>query len=414
MTSFAIQNFGCRVNQAEAFAWAEIFERHGLELEKSPERADIVIVNTCTLTSQADREGRKFIRRIERQNPRARLVLTGCAVEAERQAFEKNSRAWLVLSNREKESLAQKVMAGLPERPEKSYQPLRSRALLKVQDGCDGHCTFCVIPRVRGRSRSLELRGVLDQSRRLIEQGFREIVVCGIHLSSYGRDLNPPRSLLELLRELIGVEGLGRIRLSSLDPTLLEEELLDFLTVNPKICPHFHISLQHASDRMLARMGRRARVEDYETILSFLCQKSPEAAVGADILVGFPGETEEDFEAAYAFLARSPLAYLHVFSYSPRPGTAAAHWPQVPEKMKKARSARLRNLSQAKRQVFYAKFLGRELEGIVIRKAEGEAEVLTGNYLKVRCPASGQAPGQAVRVRITGIGSGVVQEEVSG
>lgn len=412
MTSFAIQNFGCRVNQAEAFSWAEIFEQHGLELKGNPAQADIVIVNTCTLTAKADREGRKFIRRIERQNPGARLVLTGCAVEAEKGAFERKGRCWLVLDNREKEALPQKVMVGLKERPERTYQPLRSRALLKVQDGCDAHCTFCVIPRVRGRSRSLELGEVLQQSRRLIAQGFREIVLCGIHLSSYGRDLNPPHSLLELLQELTRLEGLGRIRLSSLDPTLLDEELLTFLTGNSRICPHFHLSLQHASDRVLGRMGRKARVEDYERILSSLRLRSPEAALGADIIVGFPGESEEDFEAAHAFLDRSPLSYFHVFSYSPRPGTPAARWPQVSERVKKSRSAQLRNLSQVKRQSFYAKFIGREMDGIVIKRAKGEAELLTSNYLKVRVLACNQEPGRAFGVKITGFDSGVARGEV--
>ncbi|MBM3284544.1 MAG: MiaB/RimO family radical SAM methylthiotransferase, partial [Candidatus Aminicenantes bacterium] len=303
MTSFAIQNFGCRVNQAECFSWAEAFERHGLELKRDPACADIVVVNTCTLTGQADRDVRKFIRRVERQNPGAKLVLTGCSVEAEKQAFEEIPQAWLVLANREKEALAEAVMSSIPARQSNVYQPLRARALLKVQDGCDLRCTFCIIPRVRGRSQSASPTEILERARNFLRQGFREIVLCGIHLSSYGRDLEPRSSLLELLRELTELEGLGRIRLSSLDPGFLDEDLAEFITSRPEICPHFHLSLQHGSDGILKRMGRKSRADDYSKMFSRLRRRSPDASLGADIIAGFPGESEEDFEASYDFLA---------------------------------------------------------------------------------------------------------------
>ncbi|MGQ9673022.1 MAG: tRNA (N(6)-L-threonylcarbamoyladenosine(37)-C(2))-methylthiotransferase MtaB [Candidatus Aminicenantales bacterium] len=413
MTRFAIQNFGCRVNQAECFSWAERLERQGLELEKEPARADIVIVNTCTLTNKADRDSRKFIRRIERQNPRARLVVTGCSVEADRAAFEKVPSAWLVLTNREKETLPQKVMAAIAEGPASSYRPFRSRALLKVQDGCNLRCTFCVIPRVRGKSRSVSPAEVVEEAGRLSAQGFREIVLCGIHLSSYGCDRKPASSLLELLQELTALQGLGRIRLSSLDPAYLTVDLIEFLTENRKICPHFHLSLQHGSDAILVRMGRKSKAVDYRRILSLLRQKSPDAALGADIIAGFPGESREDFEASYALLDALPLTYLHVFPYSPRPGTPAASWHQVAEQEKKMRSARLRELGRVKRRAFELNFLGRELDGLVVKKEEREAEILTGNYLNVRvddCPAE---LGQAVRVEITSVDSGMVRGRVS-
>ncbi len=405
MTSFAIQNFGCRVNQAESFAWAERLERHGLQVEEDPLRADIFI----TLTSKAERDGHKFIRRLGRQNPEAKLILTGCSVEADRAAFERNPQAWFVLTNKEKETLADKIMAKVEEQPAQPYRPLRSRALLKIQDGCNLRCTYCVIPRMRGRSRSVSREEVLLQSKRLIEQGFREIVLCGIHLSSYGRDLEPSTTLRSLLEELTALDGLGKIRLSSLDPAHLDEELLMFITGNEKICPHFHLSLQHASDKILERMGRKSRAADYERILSTVRQRSPEAALGADVMVGFPGESEEDFEACYRFIAGSPLTYLHVFSYSPRPSTVAASWPQIDGRTKKIRAWRLRQLSLVKRLNFQARFLGRVAEGIVTRKEGEEAEILTGNYLNVRVHGCAQEAGQAVRVRIESVDSAGVR-----
>jgi threonylcarbamoyladenosine tRNA methylthiotransferase MtaB len=412
MTSLAIQNFGCRVNQAEGFAWAQELALHGLKLEKDSTLADIVVVNTCTLTSRADRDVRKFIRHIERLNPRARLVLTGCSVEAKRAEFDRIRQAWLVLSNEEKNKLAERVCSGVEPRQPGLIQPLRSRALLKVQDGCNFRCAFCIIPRVRGRSRSLSRREILGQARRFINQGFREIVLCGIHLSSYGHDLRPRSSLLDLLKSLSGLKDLGQIRLSSLDPRFLDDELLEFITTSRTICPHFHLSLQHGSDRILRLMGRKSRMADHGRVLSRLRQNLPEAALGADIIVGFPEETEEDFEAGVDFLERSPLAYLHVFPYSARPGTLAEARPQVPEDVKRRRSARLRKLAREKWLTFRLDFLDRRVDGIVIKKQTGEAAVLTGNYINVKVPDCSFEPGQEVKLRITAVSSEMTGGEI--
>ena len=414
MTSLAIQNFGCRVNQAESFAWAQEFMLHGLKLENDSTLADIVVVNTCTLTSRADRDVRKFIRRIERHNPLAKLVLTGCSVEVRRAEFERISQAWVVLSNAEKNELTEKVCSGVAAGQPGLIKPLRSRALLKVQDGCNFCCAFCIIPNVRGRSRSLSRPEILDRARRFINQGFQEIVLCGIHLSSYGHDLQPKSSLLDLLKNLNELEGLGRIRLSSLDPRFLDDELLQFITSSRTICPHFHLSLQHGSDRILRLMGRESRTADHGRVLSRLRQNSPEAALGADIIVGFPEETEEDFEAGFRFLERSPLAYLHVFSYSARPGTSAAARPQVPEDVKRWRSACLRKLAREKWLSFRLNFLGHGVDGIVIKKQAGEAAVLTGNYINVKVSDCSLEPGQEVEVKIAAVSSEITAGEIVG
>jgi threonylcarbamoyladenosine tRNA methylthiotransferase MtaB len=405
MLSFSIQNFGCRVNQAEAFSWAEEFGLCGLRLEEDPTRADLVVVNTCTLTARADRDVRKFIRRISRLNPAARLIIAGCSVDGGTLRSEDLTPETLLLPNADKTRLPGRVLSRLKTREAPTAKPLRSRALLKVQDGCDLRCTFCIIPSVRGPSRSFGREEILARARRLIVRGFREIVLCGIHLSSYGLDRDPKDTLSGLLGDLVELEGLGRIRLSSLDPRYLDDRLSGLITESPRICPHFHLSLQHASDRVLKLMGRRSDAAGYSRILERLRERSPEAALGADIIVGFPGEEERDFEQLRVFVAQSPLDYLHVFTYSPRPGTPAAAWLQVGGAEKRRRSAILRSVAEDKRRAFRERFLGRELRGIVVRKDTLGTEVLTSNYIDVRLPSCSGRPGDEVKVRITRVES---------
>jgi threonylcarbamoyladenosine tRNA methylthiotransferase MtaB len=401
MPSCFIQNFGCRVNQAEAFSWADDFERGGMRLEEDPARADWVIINSCTLTAKADRDVLKFIRRISRINPGAKLVVAGCAVESGTVQSERLGPDVVFLSNIDKEELPQRVLSDTSSRSSAGGPTFRSRAPLKVQDGCDLRCSFCVIPSVRGRSRSVSQEDVLARARELVVRGFREIVVCGIHLSSYGVDLEPRDSLAGLLEKLLKVEGLGKLRLSSLDPRSLNEPLIGLIAGASRVCPHFHLSLQHASDRILKRMGRGSLSASYGRILAKLRRDSPSAALGADIIVGFPGETEADFEEMRDFLAASPLDYLHVFGYSSRPGTPAADWIQVGETEKRRRSRVLRKLSAEKRRAFRLRFLGEELEAIVIRKKGASFQLLTSNYIDVQVPACSAPPGGEAKVRIT-------------
>jgi len=401
MTSFSIQNFGCRVNQAEAFLWANDFQKHGLKLERDFRSSDIVLVNTCTLTSRADRDVRKFVRKVARLNPEAKLIVTGCSVERMYEEFRTIPQVWRIFPNNEKKDLASKVLSIIDAQDQVLLKPFRSRALLKIQDGCNFGCTFCIIPQVRGKSISFEKEEILAQVKKFISQGFRELVLTGIHLSSYGHDLKPRSSLLELLQEIEKLEGLGRIRLSSLDPRFLSPALIDYLTISKKICPHFHLSLQHGSDRVLELMGRKIKVKDFEGILSRLRENSPDASLGADIIVGFPGEQEEDFQATFDFLERSPLTYFHVFSYSARPGTLASNWPQVEEKIKKKRAAILRNLSAKKNLKFRRLFLGRECEAIVVEKEKDSVKVLTSNYFKVIVPTCSHEEGEELTIKIT-------------
>jgi len=401
MTSFSIQTFGCRVNQAEAFSWADEFQNRGLRYEKDFTRSDFIVVNSCTLTSRADRDVRKFIKRASRLNPKARLILTGCYVERKSEDFEEFPQVWLLLSNTDKRNLPAKV---LPlANPQKNIPnfPFRSRALVKIQDGCNFRCSFCVIPKLRGPSASFGKKEVLAQIKKFINRGFKEIVLTGIHLCSYGLDLKPKSSLLQLLEEIEDLDGLARVRLSSLDPRFLSPTLLEYITSSKKVCPHFHLSLQHGSDEILERMGRKISVEDYRRILAFLRHNSPRASLGADLVVGFPGETEEDFKITHRFLEKSPLTYFHVFSYSPRPGTLAASWPQLNGKLKHERAALLRKLARKKNTDFRRLFVGEECDAVVIKKEKEESEVLTSNYIKVFVPSSLPEEREEVKVKIT-------------
>lgn len=402
MISFSIHNFGCRVNQAEAFLWADELQNKGLRLEKDFAESDLILVNSCTLTSRADRDVMQFIKKVPRINPKARLIVTGCLVERAYDEFRAMPHISKLLRNVEKDELPSKVLSLLTpsEKGEPQKTPFRSRPLLKIQDGCNFRCTFCVIPGVRGKSVSLPKEEILSRAEEFARQGYKEIVLTGIHLCSYGHDLVPKSTLLELLHELEHVEGLRKLRLSSLDPRFLTLPLLEYITSCEKVCPHFHLSLQHGSDDVLRRMGRKISVADYKRILSFLRQNSPQASIGTDIIVGFPGESGGDFARMLTFLEQSPLTYFHVFPYSPRPNTPASLWPQVSGKVKEERARALRRLSQQKHIRFRRQFLGKEMDGIVVKKEREVAEVLTPNYLKVSVPFCPYGKREEVRVVI--------------
>ena len=405
MTSFFIQSFGCRVNQAEAFAWADALEARGLRLAGDWSDGDLIVINSCTLTGRADRDVRKFVQRMARERPGVRLVVTGCLAERAPAEFAGRPEVSLVVPNAEKAGLPERVLDLVGAGPAGAVDPtpFRSRALVKVQDGCDRRCTFCIIPSVRGRSASAAAAEVVRTVGELSERGYYEVVLAGIHLSSYGRDLEPPSSLARLLAELERIEKLGRLRLSSLDPRDLDNDALEAITSSPKVCPHFHLSLQHASERVLEKMGRPASEAGYRRLLETLRAASPEAAVGADLIVGFPGESDEDFARLLRFVEETPLTYAHVFVYSPRPGTLAAGRPQVRDDVKKRRSDTLRKAVAEKNLRFRSRFVGRELEAVVIRGRGGRTEGLSGNYLRVSIAGSSAAPREAVRVRVTGL-----------
>jgi len=417
MTSFSIQSFGCRVNQAEAFVWANEFQKKGYRYEKDHTKSDVILVNTCTVTSRADSDVRGFLRRINRENPSARLVLTGCYVERSPEEFKSNPQLWRIVPNSDKDTLPQMLAPVAQPEDGNSLQPFRSRALVKIQDGCDLRCTFCVVPSVRGRSASLDRNKIITQVKEYLNQGYKEIVLTGVHLCLYGRDLDQTHSLVGLLRELERLEGLYRVRLSSLDPRFLSEAMLECFTTSQKICPHFHFSLQSGCDRILRLMGRKISVTDYQCVLNFFHHRVPNAALGADILVGFPEESASDFEETHKFLESSPLTYFHVFTYSPRPGTQASTLPQVRHREKARRAQVLRTLSLQKNLRFRQRFLEKEIEAVVVKKIGEGAQVLTSNFIHVRVPFCPKDEKERVKVKFTHVfenhTDGVVLESLS-
>lgn len=441
MTSFAVRSFGCRVNQAEAFGWVEELRKGGLRLEKDAGREDLIVVNTCTLTARADRDVRRFLQKAARENPGARIVVTGCSMVRDAEELRRMPGVRLVIPNAEKEGLVERVLAQAGEGEEARTHaeegaavPFRARAFLKVQDGCDHRCAYCIIPSVRGRSASVPAEAVTGRILALVADGYRELVLAGIHLGSYGRDLEPRSSLVALLDKVEEVDGLGRVRLSSLDPRSLDDALLARLAAGAHIAPHFHLSLQSGSERTLRAMGRTSGPRAYDALLAELRRRLPDAGLGADVIVGFPGETDGDFETTRAFIERSPLSYVHVFPFSPRRGTHAADMEPVDAAVKAKRADVLRRLSREKDLEFRKWFIGRVLEAVVIsgktetgvgRKgspegggsairreiagngpeaapaATGGAEVLTGNGISVSVPACRAARREMVSVRVT-------------
>ncbi len=402
MTSFSIQSFGCRVNQAEAFTWVGEFQKHGLKYEKDFFKSDLVFVNTCTLTSRADRDVRNFLNKTTRLNPNARMIVTGCFAERAADELKEFPQVWKVLSNQNKENLPAEIISVIGPTAEVSRFSYRSRALVKIQDGCSLSCSFCIIPQVRGRNKSTSPDIIMQKVQDCLEQDFQEVVLTGIHICLYGNDFSPKLTLLDLLKKMKEIKDLPRIRLSSLDPRFISKTLLDFLSKSEHICPHFHFSLQHGTEDVLRRMGRKVKVSDYDRILRFLENKRSFVSLGADIIVGFPGESDLEFERMFQFLEKSPLTYFHVFPYSPRPGTVAEHWLPINDKIKKERAARLRQLSLEKNLNFRRTVKNKkELDAVVIKKGKQIARVLTDNYIEVLTPSRSANEKERIKVRIT-------------
>lgn len=409
-STFHLVTLGCRVNQYEEERLrAELLGRgfHEVELDGSP---DIVVVNTCTVTHVADKKSRQVIRRALRSNPRSRVIATGCAV-GNRHALSRLSERVIQVANRDKERLVDLIRAEPPDHHQPAPGPEgsgrhRARALLKIQDGCDQFCTFCIVPFVRGRSRSRGADEVLAEAAGLVRAGFREIVVTGVHLGAYGRDLEGTPTLGGLMRRLAEESGAERVRLSSIEPADFPFDLLETMERTPVVCPHLHLALQHGSDRVLQRMRRGYTREHCERIVAEFLRRFPDGAVTADILVGFPGEDEEDFEALHGFLESLDLAHLHVFPYSPRPGTAASRYPdRVPPALMEARMERILTLGRAKEEHFRQRFIGRTVRVLVETTADGWHKGTTENYLSVRFGDVGAQVGEIRPVLVEALAS---------
>ena len=387
----AVLTLGCKVNQFDSETLAETLRAAGYEVAAGASGADLVVLNTCTVTGKADQEALSLIRRVRRLAPSARLVATGCLAQADPELLTATGEVDLLL--KEKSRLAS-FLSGPAAETGAPPPSERTRAFYKIQDGCSAGCAYCAVPRARGPSRSLELDLVLEGFRAYLGRGLAEVVLCGIHLGQWGWDLSPPLNLAGLLHTLEGELELSaanfRLRLSSLEPLEADDELLTAFEMYDWLAPHFHLPLQSGSDRVLELMGRPYKAADFRRLVERLNRTWPLAAVGTDVMAGFPGETEADFQATLELLAGLPVSYCHIFPYSPRPGTPAAAWPdQVPEHIKRRRAVELKKADQTRRREFAERNLGTAQVGLVENRphpASGRFKVLTGNYLAALLP----------------------------
>lgn len=413
----AFKTLGCKLNQYDSEELRESFERRGYVMVPFEQPADVYVINSCTVTSRADKDARKLARNAKRRRPEALIVVTGCYATTQPEELASIAEVDLVAGLSERARLAEMVDEALDDRPAVSEAmqegdwPLigrfaaHTRAFVKVQEGCDARCAYCVVPLARGPSRSRPLPEALEQVARFAHAGHREVVLIGVHLGMYGRDLSPPCTLTELIRGCLDVEGLGRVRLSSIEPREVTEELVDLLACRaPAVCRHLHIPLQSGDDEVLRRMGRPYDARFCAELASRLVRAIPGVAIGADVMVGFPGEAEEAFANTLALVQRSPVAYLHVFSYSRRPGTRAADMPDhVRPDVKKERSRALRELSERKWAEFLQAQIGEQLQVIVEQGGGGEVAGHSDNYVEVKLPGCRAGRGELVRAAITDV-----------
>jgi len=427
----AFATLGCKTNQFESAAMRESLEQAGYRVVPFAAGAELVVVNTCTVTAATDAQSRNLVRRARRLNPACRVVVTGCYAQLDPPALAELPGVSLVVGNEEKRVLADLLVAsGQAARvivsaigdetvaaiPVLSSMAERSRAFVQIQNGCDACCSYCVIPRARGPSRSAPPAQVISQLRQLANRDAAEIVLTGIHVGAYGLDLAPPTSLLELLERIETETGVRRLRLGSIEPTEFDPALVAHLAASPILCPHLHIPLQAGDDAVLRRMRRPYGRETFRTLVRQIRAVLPEAAIGLDVIAGFPGETEEEFANTVRLLEELPVTHLHVFPFSRRPGTAADAMPgHLPGNVKKARAERLRLLGAAKLRAFAGGFVGQELEVAVEGGGEGGLlKGLTRNYLEVRFAGPAELVGRCATVRVLAAESGVLSGQLAG
>jgi threonylcarbamoyladenosine tRNA methylthiotransferase MtaB len=429
---YFVQNFGCRATQADGAALERQLATKGVAQANSALEADFVVLNTCTVTAAADHDARASIRRIHRENPKAKIMVTGCYAQRSPQEIAALPGVTWVVGNSHKHQIAE--IAGArnwqadvqqePPRKDVTSQnfvslealtlsvpaftlvgdifahteliaaPIfagdsvaeKTRPNLKVQDGCNNRCSFCIIPSVRGQSRSLKLERVLEEANALVAAGHRELVLSGINLGRWGRDFQPHQKFEQLVPALLEHTGIEKIRISSVEPMDWSDELIALVAQSPRIARHAHVPLQSGSDRILRRMHRKYRPWHYAEKIRKIHEAMPDAAIGADVMVGFPGESDELFEESRSFIEHLPFTYLHVFTYSSRPGTPSAAMPdQVPVHVARERNRILRELIAKKNLAFRQSFIGRTLDAITLHGGgDGWTEALSDNYLKVR------------------------------
>jgi threonylcarbamoyladenosine tRNA methylthiotransferase MtaB len=408
MPKFMIKTLGCKVNQSESESLARRLEGAGWRRANPTQAADYCIINTCTVTQKASMQSRQAVRQALRANPGAEIIVTGCyAQTAPEEIRQIEGVCWIVGQN-DKGMLAEAILKSTTSETENeasaetgprdhpaaaTAEGSRARPFFKVQDGCNAFCTYCIVPHARGRSRSLPLAAALSGIRRLKSEGYQEVVLTGIHLGSYGRDLQPPTDLLQLLRRIRDAGCIERVRLSSIEPLEITPDLIDFITVSQtgpgRVCAHLHVPLQSGDDGILKRMHRPYSPQYFKDLVLEIHRNLPEAAIGVDTLIGFPGESPEAFARTHELIAELPVAYLHVFPFSPRKGTPAYHYAdRIRSDVVRERCQTMQEIGLYKKTIFYNNFINSKLE-IVVEKGSVPDTIVGGtsaNYIQVRLP----------------------------
>lgn len=418
----AFYTLGCKLNFSETSTIGTQFVKRGFQVVDFRDEADVYVINTCSVTDNADKECRQVVRRALRNNPNAFIAVTGCYAQLRPEEIAGIDGVDVVLGSNEKfklfsyiDNFNKKDLSCVYVSPTDELNEIngafssdatgRTRAFLKVQDGCDYKCSYCTIPLARGKSRSLDPDEVLKNFQCLLDEGYREIIITGVNVGDYGKAFN--MEFYDLLVRMIRVPGDFRLRISSIEPNLLTDEILELTLNNKKMCRHFHIPLQSGSPKILRLMQRRYKQEDYLRLINRVVEKIPDAGIGVDVIVGFPGETEEDFMDTYNFLKELPVSYLHVFTYSERPDTKAINFDGVVNHAeRKRRNNMLRILSEKKRNEFYRKMTGRELEILFEHENhDGHMKGFASNYVRVQHEYDNE---------LVNVFSNVIIEEVNG
>jgi threonylcarbamoyladenosine tRNA methylthiotransferase MtaB len=428
MPTVSLYTLGCKLNFTETSALGREFTRRGFDIVEFGTPADVCLINTCSVTERAERQCRQVVRRALRTSIEPYIIVTGCYAQLRPDAIARIPGVDLVLGAREKFSLFE--YAGDLEKglyPHVAVSDVstvgsfgsastavgdRTRAYLKVQDGCDFHCSFCTIPRARGESMSQSIGASVEQARGLVAEGFKEITLTGVNVGDFGK--KSQTTLLTLLQHLAAVEGLERMRVSSIEPNLLTDELISFVAEHPKACKHFHIPLQSGSDDMLRAMRRRYTTRQYAELIHTIRQRMPDCGIGVDVITGFPGESVAHFEETYRFVKSLPISYLHVFTYSERPDTPAASLPgRVEPNVRFKRSGTLRLLGGRKKKEFYGNMRGRVVDVLLENDVDGGCRLgFTDNYVRVAVPEGGTTANMLVHVEINAAGEEVCRGRI--
>ena len=400
----AFITLGCKVNQYETNAMIQKFIEKGYNLVEHTEKADIYIINTCTVTNMSDRKSRQMLRRVKDLNPHAIVVACGCYAQVAKEELKKISEIDLILGNNEKKEIVKYIEQYIKENHkiqntedvmhtrefvdfgDVTYTE-KTRAVIKVQDGCDRFCSYCIIPYARGRVRSRKPESVISEIKNIAKQGIKEVVITGIHVASYGKDFKNEYRLIDLLEEINNIKGIERIRLGSIEPLLIDKEFITRLKKLEKICHHFHLSLQSGCDETLKRMNRRYSTKEFEDIVEILRKSYNDVVLTTDIIVGFPGESEEEFNKTYEFLKKIKFYKMHIFKYSQRKGTKAASMEkQIDGNIKEFRSQKLIDLSDENEKEYNKSYIGEKVEVLFEEKKDGFYKGHTKNYILIYLP----------------------------